>query len=348
VRSAVVALVVIVLAAMTPQAAQAEGITTVASGLDNPRGLTFGRDGTLYVAEAGKGGTAPCFSGPEGGQVCFGTTGAITKVSHGHQTRVVTGLSSIAGPDGSQAIGPSDVSLRGNDVVYTIGLAAAPDARLGLPEAGKKAGWLLKLDQKGVADISAHEGSADPDGRGPETNPNSVFGTPWGSAVVDSAGNSLVWAANNGTVSTLAVFPNQVAGGAQVQAVPTSVVIGPDGAFYVSQLTGFPFPAGKASIFRVVPGHAPSVVATGFTNVIDLAFDRHGTLYVLEVSHNGLASGDLTGALIKVKRDGSQQIVTSTGLFAPGGLVLKDGAAYVSNCGVCPGGGTVLRIPLKL
>src|SRR5579863_8114065 len=33
-------------------------ITPVATGLDNPRGLSFGPDGRLYVAEAGNAGTA--------------------------------------------------------------------------------------------------------------------------------------------------------------------------------------------------------------------------------------------------------------------------------------------------
>ncbi len=38
--------------------AQLPAIATVyASGLEGPRGLAFGRDGTLYVAEAGLGGT---------------------------------------------------------------------------------------------------------------------------------------------------------------------------------------------------------------------------------------------------------------------------------------------------
>src|SRR6185436_4712448 len=32
-------------------------VTTFASGLNNPRGLTFGPDGNLYVAEGGIGGT---------------------------------------------------------------------------------------------------------------------------------------------------------------------------------------------------------------------------------------------------------------------------------------------------
>jgi len=42
---------------------------------------------------------------------------------------------------------------------------------------------------------------------------------------------------------------------APTQAVPTSVRVGPDGALYVSELSGF---AGSANVLRVVPGHAPT------------------------------------------------------------------------------------------
>ena len=74
-----------------------------------------------------------------------------------------------------------------------------------------------------------------------------------------------------------------------MQAVPTSVVKGPDGQYYVSQLTGFPFPVGGANVYRVNPRTAPtSVVASGFTNIMDLAFGRDGTLYVLEIDHDSL------------------------------------------------------------
>ncbi|MBP2326010.1 hypothetical protein JOF56_006395 [Kibdelosporangium banguiense] len=340
---------------LTPAVASAhQRVTTIATGLDNPRGMTFGPDGALYVAEAGKGGAGPCFSGPEG-NVCFGPSGAITKISHGRQTRVATGLPSLAGPDGTQAFGPADVATVGGALIFPSGNVIPPAARGGLPGSGKNAGWLLWAAGRNVfplADISGYTAQTLPDGG----NPNSVTLTPRGAVVTDSAGNSLLRVAPNGTISTLATFPSQMVDappslglppGTQIpsEAVPTSAIVGPDGAFYVSQLTGFPFPASKASVFRVVPGKQPTVVATGFTNVIDLAFDRRGSLYVLEVSHKGLLSGDLTGALIKVKRDGTHQVVNS-GLTGPAGLLIKDNAAYVSDCGVCPATGTVKRIPL--
>ena len=86
--------------------------------------------------------------------------------------------------------------------------------------------------------------------------------------------------------------------------------------------------------------------ASGFTNIIDVAFDEDGTLYVLEIFQNGLLSGDPTGALIRVEGNGTQHVVMSDGLITPGGLVLHKRAAYVSNCGTCAGEGEVLRIPL--
>ena len=67
-------------------------------------------------------------------------------------------------------------------------------------------------------------------------------------------------------------------------AVPTSIAIGPDGAYYVGELTGFPLVLNAANILRVGrSGHESDVCLTGFTQVIDLTFDRKtGDLYVLE------------------------------------------------------------------
>jgi hypothetical protein len=67
---------------------------------------------------------------------------------------------------------------------------------------------------------------------------------------------------------------------------------------------------------------------------------------VLEIAKNGLLAGP-DGALVKVDRHGAKKTIMDSGLTAPGGLAVKGDAAYVSNCGTCPGAGTVLRIPLR-
>ena len=54
----------LVLTVAATSAAAAPATTVVMSGLDNPRGLTFGPNDALYVAEAGRGGTQPCGTHP--------------------------------------------------------------------------------------------------------------------------------------------------------------------------------------------------------------------------------------------------------------------------------------------
>ena len=97
-----------------PRGARAARLTVVAGGLDNPRGIGFGPDGALYVAESGSGGSGPCVPSPEGGEACFGRTGAVTRITKRSQHRVLTGLPSVAeaggvatGPGGSLRPGPS-------------------------------------------------------------------------------------------------------------------------------------------------------------------------------------------------------------------------------------------------
>src|SRR4051794_31944245 len=92
--------------------AAASSISVAASGLDNPRGLTFGPDGALWITEAGRGGAGPCIDAADPGQqMCVGASGAVTRVAGGHQTRVATGLSSLIPTAGQQAGAEGPASL---------------------------------------------------------------------------------------------------------------------------------------------------------------------------------------------------------------------------------------------
>ena len=122
------------------------------------------------------------------------------------------------------------------------------------------------------------------------------------------------------------------------------MVVGPDGALYVSQLTGAPFVPDAANIYRVEPGSEPEIYASGLTNVTGLAFDRHGDLYAIEFASSGILSGDPAGALVKVNQHGPHETVLSEGLVNPTGLAVgRKGDFYISNHGSEAGAGEVLR-----
>lgn len=183
-----------------------------------------------------------------------------------------------------------------------------------------------------------------------DSNPYGVLRQAHSTVVTDAGGNSLL-KVKNGKITTLAVFPHRFVefNGDQIplQAVPTTVVKGPDGAFYVGQLTGFPFPVGGARVYRVVPGNKPQVYARGFTNISDIAFDRRGRLYVLEFAHNSILAENPPGALLRVTKNASKQMLLDKGLIFPGGLVVRSAHEMnVSNCGVCGDSGEVLKVEM--
>ena len=198
-----------------------------------------------------------------------------------------------------------------------------------------------------IADVAAYEFAANPAGGPLDSNPYGLVAEPGSRVVADAGANALLRVAANGTISTLAVLPTRVnptpIGPPFIESVPTAVAVGPDGAYYVSELTGVPFAAGLANIYRVVPGQAPTVAWSGFTTVIDIAFGPDGSLYVLEHS-TGPVFFALPGRLIKVAPDGTRTTVID-GLTRPGSVAVgPDGSLYVSNRSTSIGTGEVLRI----
>ena len=333
-------------------------IEVIATGLDNPRGLVVTPGEVVLVTEAGRGGPGPCVPGAQGQLFCLGATGAVTAVWRGHQHRVATGLPSFGTPTASEVFGPHDIALSPSGPLVAIGLGTDPARRAALGPDGRLIGQIVRLGPHGpkaFADLAAFEAANDPDqdqpGTGPDSNPYGLLPARDGGVIAtDAGGNDLLSVDRRGHISTLAVFPvtpTSGPGGVEIPMhfVPTTVVRGPDGALYVGQLTGFPFPVGGAKVWRIVPGQAPTVYAGGFTNIIDIAFDDRGRLLVLEIFTNGLLSGDPTGALIRVNRDGTRTVIARDGLVTPTSVAVgRDGTLYVSNKGTLVAEGEVLRI----
>jgi hypothetical protein len=367
----------IALAAAAP--AGAAEVEVIADELDNPRHVAVAPDGDIYVAEAGRGGdhTArrSCFDSAEG-FACTGATGAVTKISRSHhrgyrQHRVVRGLASFAPEEMGNAIGPHGVFVDGHRLLVTNGGPTAPTR--GTPavpvlrdptlvreaRVSRLYGTLLEFRKWGrarlVADLWRFEQRFNPDREvgNPmvDSNPVDVYSDRGGTVVADAGGNSVLRVGRHGSVSVLALFPNDEEG---LNAVPTGVVRGPDGAYYVSQLTGFPFPVGAAKVFRVDPSSgAVETYATGLTNAMDLAFGRDGTLYVLEIDHDSLfgeVGPSREGAILAVPPGGGtpQQVDLPPGtLTEPGGLAVgRRGDLYVSNHAREADVGEVLKIEL--
>ena len=340
--------VALAVAAAGASGAGAATTTVVMTGLDNPRGLAFGPEGALYVAEAGRGGSGPCIV-LRGAPQCYGPTGAVSRLWRGKQTRVATGLPSYG--TAASTTGPHDIAFNGRGGAYlTIGLGfeGQPRNTLGAVSVDQF-GWLMHMPASGkwrrTADVAAYEFSVNPGGGPIDSNPYGLLAEAGSRVVADAGANALLRVRANGKISTLAVFPGRAQGRA-TDSVPTAVAKGPDGAYYVSELTGIPFAAGLANIYRVVPGQAPTVAWSGFSLVIDLTFDRAGNLYVLEHStgSTGPPFFQLPGDLVKVAPNGTRTVVAS-GLSRPGGVAVgPDGALYVSNKSTSIGTGEVLRI----
>lgn len=354
------AIVLLMVSAATQ--ADAASVEVIATGLNNPRGLGFAPSGDLYVAEAGTGGTGNCRPSPDGQpvEVCYGETGALTRIDiSGAEPpqRVLQSLPSMAQASGFAAqSGPVDVQFSGANAFIVMGWGGDPALRAGLGRKSRLFGTLLLAAPNGlvfpVTDIADNERRQNPAGGTVDSNPYGVLVLGGKRIVADAGANALVESRSMDLLQptrdrTFAVLPPT---GFGTQAVPTTVARGPGGGLFVGQLTGAPFFRGSSTIYQVPKGGGtPTPYLTGLTAVIDIAFDRHGTLYILEIASGlvpgpGADPGVGNGRLLRKPADGELEVVLE-GLVFPAGIAIgKDGAVYLTTFGIFPGGGQVVRV----
>jgi hypothetical protein len=315
--------------ALAPAAAAYTGPIVVKSGLNNPRGMNFGADNSLFVAEAGRAGTR-CTRG-----VCGGATGAIARLQGDRLERVFEGLASVGSRGGVGVTGPHDVGIAivSGRVYVVMGDGGVRPPRGFSTSLSRQLGRLLRVGATSpdsieiLAGLSAFEQANNPDRGARRSNPSGVAIDGMQRWITDQSANTLLLE-RDGVVSLGAVLPRS--GGCA--ASPGAVRMGPDGALYVGEFRS------AAKVWRVVPGQQPAVFARGFTRITGLSFGPDGSLFVAEHGPSS-RSGTPRGAVVRLPAGGGARETIGRGrLRHPGGIAVRnDGVIFVSNYSNRPG-----------
>lgn len=345
------------------RAGAAATMSVFATGLSNPRGLAFGPDGDLYVAEGGPAANTlstigQCDQVPAAGPYTGGFNSRISKInSAGVRETVVGGLPS------SQTTPALGSLVSGVSAVQFI------DGKLYAMEAGAGCSHglagtdntIFRVNANGsittVADLSAFLRSH------PITNPDlddfEPDGTWYGMVAVhdilyitEPNHQELDRVTRSGEISrvldmsTLFVPPENWQG-------PTGIAYR-DGKFYIGTLGTFPVRPGTQNLYKISKSGHIETAARGVTAVLGVAFDHQGRLYALETDTvAGLPGPSAAGSgkVVRVNRDGTLTTI-ATGLVFPTAMTIgPDNALYVSNIGFgvpTPGAGQIVRITLPV
>jgi hypothetical protein len=334
----------------------APAVSVFAAGLNNPRGLTFGPDRNLYVAEGGLGGTHStvglCPQAAGAAAPYTGSTnnpvlgGRISKVSRaGVVTTVVNALpsSQTNAASGNLVSGVSSVAFIGHQLYALLAGAGCshgvPTVPNGVIKVGHHGRWKL------IANLSAFQKAhpvahPDPEDFEPDGTWYSMIAIGRALYPMDSNHGELDRVTRSGAISRVIDIS-----ASQGHVVPTALTY--HRGIYIANLGLFEPTdrAGDEHVWRLTGHRTLKVRATGVEKVLGLAF-RGGKLYALEMSTTAGAPTPGTGAIVRVNRHGPPETVVSGLTFPTGMTVGPDGAFYVSNqgFGFGAGQGQILRI----